>query len=306
MFYFFLSCLILAQAPFLTGKVERTELQAVITPGKAEGVGVAAGRIFPPVSPGESSKKKFSESIEDNSFFIEEAYNQERRVVQHISEVYYYARPDKGLFFNFTQEWPIFGPKHQFSYTILYSRLDGVSLSGLNDLLVNYRYQLFDEDNWVAAAPRLSLILPTGNAAKGLGYGVVGIQTNLPLSKRISEYFVLHGNIGFTYQPRAKGPATSGRQVRSDLFSYTYGGSMIFLVRPDLNILLECLISHYQEFNDRGDVVPGRETILNPGLRYAINLGRLQIVPGIAIPISRLGNETRVGIFLYLSFEHPY
>ncbi len=37
-------------------------------------------RIYPP-------------AIEDNSFFIEEAYNQENRVVQHISNAVYSRRP---------------------------------------------------------------------------------------------------------------------------------------------------------------------------------------------------------------------
>ena len=129
--------------------------------------------------------KKFPEAIEDNSFFIEEAYNQERRVVQHIFEVYYYSRPDKELFFSFTQEWPVFGAKHQLSYTIPYSRLNGNALSGLNDLLINYRYQLLDEENWAAVAPRLSLILPTGSLEKGLGNGVPGVQFCIPASKRL-------------------------------------------------------------------------------------------------------------------------
>src|SRR6185437_17086500 len=55
--------------------------------------------------------------IADNSFLIEEAYNQEAGVVQHIST---FARPDGGgaWAYAFTQEWPFRGMKRQLSYTI--------------------------------------------------------------------------------------------------------------------------------------------------------------------------------------------
>ena len=56
--------------------------------------------------------------IQDNSFLIEEAYNQEPGVVQHISSL----RGQGGeLFFNFTQEWPVLSQRHQFSYTVPYA-----------------------------------------------------------------------------------------------------------------------------------------------------------------------------------------
>src|ERR1044072_3548770 len=55
--------------------------------------------------------------IKDNSFLIEEDYNQEAGVVQHIST---FARPSSGggWAFSFTQEWPVRSMKHQFSYTL--------------------------------------------------------------------------------------------------------------------------------------------------------------------------------------------
>ena len=56
--------------------------------------------------------------IQDNSFLVEEAYNQERGVVQHIST---FSRMwnSRDWTYSFTQEWP--GPRnwrHQFSYTL--------------------------------------------------------------------------------------------------------------------------------------------------------------------------------------------
>src|SRR5258706_3537345 len=69
------------------------------------------------------------EGILDNSFFIEEAYNQEAGVVQHIFNAVYGWNPLSGpdehqVDFLFTQEWPVGGQTHQFSYTIPYSFQD--------------------------------------------------------------------------------------------------------------------------------------------------------------------------------------
>ncbi|HWH76104.1 MAG TPA: hypothetical protein VNT76_01990, partial [Candidatus Binatus sp.] len=47
--------------------------------------------------------------IEDNSFLIEEAYNQEAGVVQHIwNAIYTKSGRSHGWNFSFTQEWPVF------------------------------------------------------------------------------------------------------------------------------------------------------------------------------------------------------
>ena len=49
--------------------------------------------------------------IQDNSFLIEEAYNQEAGVVQHISA---FSRAEGGAWlYTFTQEWPLGGIDHQ-------------------------------------------------------------------------------------------------------------------------------------------------------------------------------------------------
>lgn len=70
----------------------------------------------------------------DNSFLVEEAYNQEPGVVQHIFGAFYGQNKlggadDKSLSLGFTQEWPLFSQTHQFSYTVPYTfaRSDGQS-----------------------------------------------------------------------------------------------------------------------------------------------------------------------------------
>src|SRR4051812_47941667 len=74
-------------------------------------------------------QKRPAEYIQDNSFLIEEAYNQEEGVVQHILNVVYALdhhapNDERSLAFIFTQEWPVFSQTHQFSYTIPYTFLD--------------------------------------------------------------------------------------------------------------------------------------------------------------------------------------
>src|SRR5204863_5538442 len=66
------------------------------------------------------------DGIMDNSFLIEEAYNQEDGVVQHIFTSAYgvdrLSSPKRrALDSSFTQEWPAYGQAHQFSYTVPYS-----------------------------------------------------------------------------------------------------------------------------------------------------------------------------------------
>ena len=97
--------------------------------------------------------------ILDNSFLVEESFNQEPGVVQNI---FSWTRSRHGEWAaSFTQEWPAPGVTHQLSYTIPFSRVG--EHRGLNDVLLNYRYQLQREgDGRPAISPRLSLILPTG------------------------------------------------------------------------------------------------------------------------------------------------
>jgi hypothetical protein len=250
--------------------------------------------------------REFSRAISDNSFFLEEAYNQEEGVVQHISTASYFGRPREDLFFTFTQEWPVFGQTHQFSYTLPVSWLGAGRVHGIGDLMLNYRYQLFTGEEWAALAPRFSLLLPTGNSGEGLGRGVAGMQFNLPASKRISEPFVLHANAGFGVLPNVKGITIQGAEVKQTLWTYTVAGSLIWLPQPALNVMLECSGNFTSEIGDRGAVEHATEFILNPAVRFAVDIDKLQIVPGIGIPVSFVRDERTAGVFLYLSFEHPF
>lgn len=251
-----------------------------------------------------ASAQEFSEAIEDNSFLIEEAYNQDDRVVQHIFNGYYLSST-KDMMYTFTQEWPMGGQTHQISYTIAYLSLNG-HMSGLGDALVNYRYQLWDDKNWCWIAPRFSIILPTGKSAEGLGSGVVGIQLSLPASKRWTNEFASHVNFGAAILPNVEGLTSGGNTVRRTLSTYSLGTSGIYLVSKNFNLMLELLYSYSASINESGEVQFSSGTIVSPGLRYAINLGKLQIVPGLAVPISFTSTTRNLNVFAYLSFEHPF
>ena len=113
------------------------------------------------------------ESIRDNSFLMEEGYNQEAGVVQHIHLAEFIG--DGSVECTFTQEWPMKGEKNQFSYTFLYSHTmtDGFRFG---DSQLIYRFGLLQSEK-LSIAPRLTFQLP--NAKTDNSRGAI---FNLPLS----------------------------------------------------------------------------------------------------------------------------
>ena len=219
-----------------------------------------------------------SRPIADNSFLIEEAYNQEQGVVQHIS-AWQRALRSAAWAFTFTQEWPVGTQAHQLSYTIPVQRTESPSSTGLGDAAVNYRYQLRGAEERVAIAPRLSMLLPTGSSARGLGTGHLGVQLNVPVSMVLARSFVSHWNAGVTAVPHTT--------------TYNLGASVIWLARPTFNAMVEVTWVKQGGGGTHGFVV-------NPGIRWAHNFASgLQIVPGVAFPDGK-------AVFLYLSFEHRF
>jgi len=238
--------------------------------------------------------------IRDNSFLIEEAYNQEPGVIQHI-QAFQYMR-DGSWGYTFTEEWPAPRETHQLSATIPIDRLrGGGTVTGIGDVLLNYRYQLLLRDP-VALSPRLSLILPTGDEGRGLGEGTLGFQGNIPLSVELTDRWVTHWNLGMTYVPRARG--TGG--AREDTYGFLYGASAVFLVSENFNFLIEAVGETIEAVTGIGMTERESSFFLNPGVRFAWNHeSGLQVVPGIGVPIGVGPSRGEYGVFLYLSFEHP-
>ena len=229
--------------------------------------------------------------ITDNSFFVEEAFNQEPGVVQNIFGVI--ITDDGEWEAAFTQEWPLFSQAHQFSYTLPYASLGNAS--GIGDVLLNYRLQVLTETaSRPAFSPRVSVILPSGSSRDGLGNGHVGWQVNLPFSKQSGDMY-FHWNAGFTHLPKAD---VGG--VETDLFTPHVAASGIWRLKPMLHLLLEGFVE-WPELEDRATV-----GTISPGFRTGWNSGDAQTVIGVGLPISTGGGSTSVGVFAYFSYELPF
>ncbi len=243
--------------------------------------------------------------IQDNSFLVEEAYNQEAGVVQHIS-TFTRNQDTKDWLYTFTQEWPVGGLTHQLSYTLpwqrLNSSLDGKSAMG--DIALNYRYQLLgDGEAKVAISPRLTLLLPTGDEKTGNGRGAVGLQVMLPVSWVLGESLVAHSNFGATRTPNSCN--TLGEKANTQ--DLTMGQSFIWLVAPRFNVMLEFVHTRSQAVIGWDQTQTQTASFLSPGIRWAYNFpSGLQVVPGIAVPIGVGASRGEKAIFFYLSFEHPF
>lgn len=254
----------------------------------------------------ESAREQFSEVIEDNSFFIEEAFNQESGIVQHISNGIFFSSPHKDFVYALTQEWPLSGQTHQLSVTIPYAIQNSNSVNGFEDILLNYRYQLSTDKEGIAMSPRLSLLIPSGNSLKGLGAGVWGAQANFPVSIRVSEKIITHYNAGMTILPNVEGTNSINSPIEKTLISYNIGGSVIWLAESNFNVLFEITDNINGDLDFNGDIVNENEIIFSPGARYAIDVNSLQIVPGLGLPFRFTEHGVDAGIFFYLSFEHPF
>ena len=260
--------------------------------------------IAAPIAIHAEPPKRLAEGIQDNSFLIEEAYNQEEGVVQHLMNVVYahtrQTGPDEQqLAFVFTQEWPVFSQRHQLSYTLPYSFMDsgGHSTCGIQDIGLNYRYQaIMETDTHPAFAPRFTLILPVGDSSEGFGSDAVGYQVNLPLSKIVGNRWTLHANAGVAVFPDVDG---------HDLVSPNLGASAIFAVTATFNLMLESVALWNDEVNDMGGTDRPASVVISPGFRYAINHSNdAQTVVGLGIPIGITSAAPDLGVFVYLSYEH--
>ena len=246
----------------------------------------------------EDEDKRPAKGIQDNSFLVEEAYNQEPGVVQHITTA---QKQGRDWFLSFTQEVPLGSQDHQVSYTLPYSllRANGRRPSGFGDAMVNYRYQAqYETDLLPAITPRFSLVLPTGNSFKGLGDGSHGFDTNFAFSKVVSDRVTLHANVGWQTLLDVNGRRPTSPSI---------GASAVYAVTRDFNLLFEAVAESQAQVEDGGRITRDNTLTLSPGFRYALNFPNaadLQVVMGAAAPITLSKQKPDYGAFLYLSFEH--
>lgn len=241
--------------------------------------------------------------IQDNSFLVEEAYNQEPGVIQHIS----FFRRDRATgdwLYTFTEEWPALGQAHQVSVTLPVERSTALGRRrvGIGDVALNYRWQAIGSgETPVAVSPRLSALVPTGDWRRGLGAGRPGAQVNLPISSALGTSFVAHTNLGATWIPSARTVAGSGDSVELAL-----GQGLVWLAHSNVNLMLETVYTAAEQQLPTGTVLD-QTLVVSPGIRGAVDLPiwlGLQVVGGLAMPIGVGPSSGERGAILYLSFEH--
>jgi hypothetical protein len=230
--------------------------------------------------------------VSDNSFLVEEAYNQDVGVVQHINMFERDWRSGDWVY-TFTQEWPVpHNARHQISYTL--SGLDAGASAGFGDMELNWRYQVMQRPR-VAIAPRVSVSLPTGNADEDRGAGATALDVNLPVSLS-TTHVTWHLNAGAFVGMTRQDDDPRVADVR-------LAGSAVLLPYRRANVLVEIV-------SVRERVEAGRwETTntISPGVRWAHQAGAVQIVPGVGLPVTfQRDTRTDWGLIGYLSFEHPF
>ena len=252
----------------------------------------------------QSGQKDEQPIIQDNSFLVEEAYNQEYGVVQHIQSFQRFWE-SHAWGYSFTQEWPVDpAPKHQLSYTITSLDAKDGSGAGFGDLALNYRYQLVGNgDSKLAFAPRFTLLVPTGDYKAGHGAGAVGYQGMLPVSWVHNKRFSTHWNLGTTITPGQKDPLGQ----KATTFGVNAGQSVIFNVSHRVNLMLESVWYSTESVLAKNKTERDHSFFMSPGVRWAYNLkSGMQIVPGVAFPIGVGPSRGDNGLFLYFSIEHPF
>lgn len=258
-------------------------------PGAASFVLWAALTATQAAAPAPAHQSRFG--IPDNSFLIEEAFNQEKGIVQN---TVMFQRSRSGNWdTGFTQEWPIGGERHQFAFTIPFATERDAG-TRVGDIDLSYRLKVWDDtDHTPAFTPELSLVVPSSSERRGAGWRGAGFAASLPFSKEIN-YLFLHLNAGNEW--------LRGDDGAGDWETTPYvAGSAVVAIRPMFNFLLEA-VNEWQP----GEAGRERVTTISPGIRFGWNTAAdTQLVIGVGAPITR-GAVRDHGILLYLSYELPF
>jgi opacity protein-like surface antigen len=253
-------------------------------------------------------------AFEDNSFLLSEAINQEKGVMQYVSNLYFDNLRGGNFLYNFTHQIPLGGEKHQVSYTLFYYLQNEHATSGggggFGDINLTYQYMLTGKKSWAMVVPSFTVIIPTGK--NGYGSGGLGGEADIFITKRISRRVVTHYNFGYTFISNADhyiSTVTGSQEVgfERDLQYKKIAASVIWYPVRKFNVMLEYVSNFLTDINADGTLSATHQTTVNPGLRFAIDYKRVQIVPGISAPVIFSGETySHTGLFFYLSFEPEY
>jgi hypothetical protein len=270
---------------------------------------IAANAQLQPLSsfPKKGSYAYFRQpAFEDNSFLLDEAFTQPRGVIQNIMNAYVL----KGAYaMSLTQQIPV-NDKHQVGYTLNYNVTGSGGNqkdNGFGDVYLHYSYALMDKEDPIMLVPEFALIVPTG---KGRGYGGWGGQFILAATKRLSPKVITHYNIGYTYIAHAdfitSGTSADRTFFEEDLHLQNAAASVVWYPARRFNLMLESTAGLSKKVIETRTEKVFNLTV-NPGVRFLIDHGRGQIVPGVSVPINLEGSRfAGAGLFFYLSYEPDY
>lgn len=242
--------------------------------------------------------------IEDNSFLLEEAFNQEYGIYQFIQVYQTPTQKRDNYDYSFENEIPLTDKVHQLSYEIPMANTDSSNRGGVGDMVLNYRWQPLNKDGFLLAE-RFGLITPTGSVKNGTGSGAYGFEFTQAATLTVNDRLINHWNLGFSMIPNAK---TSAHNFKRTVSSYSAASSLIYLLSDNFNLMLESVISSTQQVDEFGQKSALTSVILNPGMRFAIDLDykETQIVPGISFPVDVINAPTERSILVYLSIEPKF
>jgi hypothetical protein len=84
------------------------------------------------------------------------------------------------------------------------------------------------------------------------------------------------------------------------------GSSETRFANSENNFMPVSMCTIHGDTTDRGHSELSHSFSINPRDLRAVVASKLRIVPGIGFPVIISKASTDVGIFFYLSFEHPY
>ncbi|HEY0653586.1 MAG TPA: hypothetical protein VGD65_10690 [Chryseosolibacter sp.] len=231
-------------------------------------------------------------SIEDNSFIIEEAFNQSPGVIQYTASS---QVANDGTAINLECELPLSGERHQLSFS-LPTKVSSFTFA-VEELMISYRPLVSGRHRWIMITPRLSLIVPTATIEPRLNGGTFGIEWNFALTKRLSRNVISHINLGSTH-PLARSHNEPQLNRLHDKFC---GASLVLALARNMDLLAE-----FKATNASGHFASAGtwNLVANPGCRFLFKVTNFVIVPGLSAPIEwRTGLPVARQLLIYLSIE---
>jgi hypothetical protein len=269
-------------------------MTTITSRGRRPGVALAFALLSAGTAHAQGRSQEFP--LKDNSFFVEEAFNQEPGKVQ---TRFRFFRVEDDTELRIGQEWPLGSRRHQLSYTLPFRASEEEELFELTDVRLTYSLQAQEEGpGRPAFAPRLTAIFPTAEEEDREGQGNPGIELLLPFSKRVGDLY-LHANLGMAHRFGVE----AGLGEEALLFTPFLGGSAVVQVTPGLNLLLETRAEFQEQVTGLGSTDRETKWLLNPGVRFGRQFGDNQLVAGAAAPLGLAGPLRDVGFFGYISYE---